>query len=124
LQIVDLGSLTFDEFNALVREDIEQFELLTGMHLTRTDLRILSMDRYTSLERTIGRPLSTVEYRQLLRQVTSQSLDFIEREILCRSLTIDERCEYDEFVRSTCSTVNIDSLRYELEQVDRYDEKE
>lgn len=87
--------MTLEESSALVLEDIPEFEHLTNLSLTETDLRILSMERFASIERRMDRSLLTSEYRHLLQ--TDLPIDYIERDLLRRPLTIDERHEQEEF---------------------------
>jgi hypothetical protein len=88
------GPMTLEEFTALVLEDIPKFEQLTGLQLTENDLRIITMNRFASLERSLTRPLTESEYRYLLQ--TDSPFDYIEQELLKRSLTTEERIEHEE----------------------------
>jgi hypothetical protein len=88
------GPMTLEEFTALVLEDIPKFERLTGLQLTENDLRIITMNRFASLERSLTRPLTESEYRYLLQ--TDSPFDYIEQELLKRSLTTEERIEHEE----------------------------
>ena len=90
-----LGPMTVEESRALILEEIPKFEDLTNLILTETDLRIVSMERFASIERRMDRSLLTSEYRHLLQ--TELPIDYIERELLRRPLTIDERHEQEEF---------------------------
>ena len=56
------------------------------------------MNRFASLERSLGRQLTGEEYRQLLQ--TSQPEVAIERDLLQRPLTLDERIEHEELALS------------------------
>jgi hypothetical protein len=86
--------MNLEEFTALVVEDISKFEQLTNLHLTEDDLRIISMNRFASLERSITRPFTESEYRHVLQ--TNLPFEYIEQELLERSLTIEERLEQEE----------------------------
>lgn len=86
--------MNLEEFTALVLEDIPKFEQLTYLHLTEDDLRIISMNRFASLEQAITRPLNEFEYRHLLQ--TNLPFEYIQEKLLKRSLTSEERLEYEE----------------------------
>lgn len=86
--------MTLEEWTALVLEDIPRFEQLTDLQLTEDDLRIISMDRFASLERLLARPMTDSEYRHLLQ--TDSPLDYIEQELLKRSLTTEEHIEQED----------------------------
>ena len=90
--------MNLEEFTALVLEDTNKFEQLTHIQLTDDDLRITSMNRFASLERSLGRQLTGEEYRQLLQ--TSQPHLAMERELLQRPLTLEERIEHEELALS------------------------
>ncbi|UJR22823.1 hypothetical protein I4U23_025853 [Adineta vaga] len=87
-------SMNLDEYTAIVFENVAQFEQLTNLHLTEDDLHVISMNRFTSLERVMNRHLTESEYRRLL--LTNTSFEYIEKELLGRSMTIDERTEQEE----------------------------
>ncbi|CAF4469209.1 unnamed protein product, partial [Rotaria sp. Silwood2] len=74
--------------------DIRKFEQFTNIHLTENDLRIISMNRFSSLEQSINRQLTESEYRYLLQN--HLSFDYIEQKLLQRPLTIEERIEQEE----------------------------
>jgi len=103
--IICLGPLTSNELSALVLEDIPQFEQITNVHLTEDDLRIISMNRFASLEQSLTRQLTESEYRHLLQ--TNSPIDYIEQEILKRPLTKEERVEQDELKVKSTTEVNI-----------------
>lgn len=86
--------MNLEEFTALVLEDISKFEQFTNLHLTEDDLRIISMNRFSSFERILSRPLTELEYRHLLE--TSVPFDYIEQKLLQRPLTSEEHLEYEE----------------------------
>jgi len=86
--------MNLEEFTAFVLEDIQKFEQLTSIDLTIDDLRIISMNRFASLERSMTRYLTESEYRSLLE--TNLPLDYIEQELLKRPLTTDEQIEQEE----------------------------
>lgn len=86
--------MTLEERTALVLEDIAKFERLTDLQLTEDDLRIISMNRFASLERSLTRRITEPEYRHLLQ--TDLPLTYIEQELLKRSLTTEERTEQEE----------------------------
>jgi hypothetical protein len=88
--------MNLEEFTALVLEDIPKFEQLTNLHLTEDDLRIISMNRFALLERSMNRSLTESEYRHLLQ--TELPFDYIERELLKRPLTTEERIEQEELI--------------------------
>ncbi len=88
--------MNLEEFTALVVEDISKFEQLTNLHLTEDDLRIISMNRFASLERSITRPFTESEYRHVLQ--TNLPFEYVEQELLKRSLTIEERLEQEELI--------------------------
>ena len=90
--------MTLDEFTALVVEDISKFEDLTHIQLTADDLRIISMNRFASLERSLDRSLTGEEYRQLLQTRAPHLV--IERDLLRRPLTLEERIELEELTMS------------------------
>jgi hypothetical protein len=94
LKFLYSGQMNLEEFTALVLEDIPKFEQITNLHLTEDDLRILSMNRFASLERSITRHLTESEYRHLLQ--TNLPFDYIEQELLQRPLTTEERIEQEE----------------------------
>jgi hypothetical protein len=83
-----------EELTALVLEDIPKFEQLTNIHLTEDDLRIISMNRFASLEQSMARHLTESEYRHLLEKILA--FDYIEQELLKRPLTKEERIEQEE----------------------------
>jgi hypothetical protein len=89
-----LGQMNLEEFTAFVSEDIERFEQLTNVRLTEDDLRIISMNRFESIERSMTRHLTESEYRHLLQ--TNLVFDYIEQELLKRPLTTEERIEQEE----------------------------
>ncbi|CAF2090381.1 unnamed protein product [Rotaria magnacalcarata] len=86
--------LTPEELTAFIFEDIHKFEQLTNIHLRDDDLRILSMNRFSSLEQSITRYLTESEYRYLLHN--ELPFDYIEQALLKRPLTIEERNEQEE----------------------------
>ncbi|CAF3690242.1 unnamed protein product [Rotaria sordida] len=86
--------MNLEELTALVLEDIQKFEQLTNIHLTTDDLRIISMNRFSSLEQSITRQLTESEYRYLLEN--HLSFDYIEQKVLKRPLTVEERIEQEE----------------------------
>ncbi|CAM4915049.1 unnamed protein product [Rotaria socialis] len=86
--------LTPEELTAFIFEDIHKFEQLTKIHLRDDDLRILSMNRFSSLEQSITRHLTESEYRYLLQN--ELPFDYIEQALLRRPLTIEERSEQEE----------------------------
>ncbi|CAF4593065.1 unnamed protein product [Rotaria sp. Silwood2] len=86
--------MNLEELTALVLEDIRKFEQFTNIHLTENDLRIISMNRFSSLEQSINRQLTESEYRYLLQN--HLSFDYIEQKLLQRPLTIEERIEQEE----------------------------
>ena len=98
--------MTFEESSALIREDVQKFEQMTNLSLTETDLRILSMERFASIERRMSRSLLPSEYRHLLQ--TNLPVDYIERELLQRPLHTDEQEDFallrDEHVATDPST--------------------
>lgn len=79
---------------ALVLENIESFEQTTKIRLSIDDLRIISMNRFSSLERSMNHVLTEFEYRYLLQH--HLPLDHIEQELLKRPLTLEERIEQQE----------------------------
>ncbi|CAF4805570.1 unnamed protein product [Rotaria sp. Silwood1] len=86
--------MNLEELTALIFEDISKFEKLTNLYLTEIDLRIISMNRFSSLEQSLNRQLTEFEYRYLLQN--NLSYDYIEQKLLQRSLTIEERIEQEE----------------------------
>lgn len=100
------GAMTLQEWTALVLEDIPKFERLTNLQLTDDDLRIISMNRFASLERSLARPMTDSEYRHLLQ--TDSPLDYIEEELLKRPLTTDERMEQEELTFALYQTPTSD----------------
>ncbi|CAF0769866.1 unnamed protein product [Adineta steineri] len=107
--------MNLEEFTAFVLEDISKFEQLTNIHLTEDDLRIISMNRFASIERLIMRRLTEAEYRYLLQ--TNSPFDYIEKELLKRPLTTDEHTEQEELTillyQDVCPVFNgkiLDSL--------------
>lgn len=90
------GEMTLEEWTALVVEDIPKFEQLTRLQLNDDDLRILSMNRFASLARSLARSMTDSEYRHLLQ--TDSPLDYIEQELLKRPLTEEERIEQEELI--------------------------
>lgn len=97
--------MTSDELTALVLEDIPKFERMTKIHLTENDLRIISMNRFASLERSLTRQLTESEYRHLLQ--TDSPIYYIEEEILKRPLTQEERIEQEELKTKSTAEVKI-----------------
>jgi hypothetical protein len=125
--------MNLEEFTALVLENIPKFEQLTNLHLTEDDLRIISMNRFASLEQSINRSLTESEYRHLLK--TELSFDYIEQELLERPLTTEERIEQEELtllpyqellddknekIRENLEQQNIKLNRLQLEKVNEF----
>ena len=88
------GSMNLEEMTALVLEDIPRFEKLTNIHLTEDDIRIISMNRFGSIERSLNRNLTESEYRYLLENYLP--FNYVEEQLLKRSLTREERIEQEE----------------------------
>jgi hypothetical protein len=105
--------MNLEEFTALVLEDIPKFEQLTNLHLTEDDLRIISMNRFASLERSMNRSLTESEYRHLLK--TELPFDYIEQELLKRPLTTEERIEQEELIDDKTS-ISYGKIRENLKQ--------
>jgi hypothetical protein len=125
--------MNLEEFTALVLENIPKFEQLTNLHLTEDDLRIISMNRFASLEQSINRSLTESEYRHLLK--TELPFDYIEQELLERPLTTEERIEQEELtllpyqellddknekIRENLEQQNIKLNRLQLEKVNEF----
>ena len=90
--------MNLEESTALFLEDINKFERLTRIQLTDDDLRIICMNRFASLERSLGRQLTGRECRQLLQ--TSLPHVAIERDLLQRPLTLEDRIKHKELALS------------------------
>ena len=107
-----------EEMTALILEDASKFEQLTNIHLTEDDLRIISMNRFASLERSMNRLLTESEYSHLLQ--TNPPFDYIEQELLKRSLSPEERIEQEElFAIKNLEKQNIELTHAQLNQVNR-----